>query len=306
MVVAAHGRHTSCVFWPPVPAEALHPEPDVVPSTGDASVATWYEEQIMRRAAEAGDPLAPTSRLLHLGDMFLVSERLLPPEPVCQTGSPTFLQFLPRAVPRRETGTKRAVAAIALLLPYVHSVSDGAPSIELLFRERASDSQDRGSAQRPRLAFVSAWVTASSAWQALDDEDADDSESSTFRSRRGTPSLQAVIRNIALSQLHLVEQSREFMAGLPEDKQSGTGSKGHTMETVIDRAYRLALYDELELVHGIGRSVTASSLQGTSIANLQVHKDAGADILARIYRLELTPGSATEYRTCGPVPSGLS
>lgn len=160
-VVAQRGRHASCVYWPPVPAEESQPEPDVVPSIGDPSVAAWYQEQIAQRIAEARDSRSSASRLLHLGDMFLLAEPLPASEPVRRIGSQRFLQFLPRGVTRREIDADRAVAAFALLLPYVRSVSDGTPSIELLFRSRVTDAHDGDRAPRTRVPTSS---HASIAW----------------------------------------------------------------------------------------------------------------------------------------------
>lgn len=290
MVLARHGRHASCVYWPPVPAERSQPEPDLVPSVGDPSVAAWYEKQIAQRTAEASDMRSSASRPIHLGDMYLMTEPLRPAERVRQTESSRFLQFLPRGVARREIDAERTVVAIALLLPYVRSVSEGAPSIELLFRSRAADSQDADRAPRRRLSFLSAWVAASAGWQALNEADADDSELATLPSAASTPSLQAAIAGMAHSQRHLVEQSREFIARLSEYQRSSGAYEDRSTVSVLDGARRIALCDELELVHGLDRSIAASRLQGTSIADWRVRKDAGADISARIYCLELNPG----------------
>lgn len=303
MAAVRHGRHVSCVFWPPVPADRSHSEPDVAPSIGDASVASWYARQIEQRAAEASNTRSATTHSLQLSDTFLMAESLPASAPAHRSRSQRFLQFHRRGVHRGEIDAERAVAAFALLLPFVHSVSEGIPSIELLFRSRAADVREARPASRLRLSFFSAWVTASAAWQALNSADYATSEGPTPGPGAGTSGSQAATAAMAQSRRHPVEQSRDFMARLSEYQSSGEADEDRSTAAVLDRARRIALCDELEQFYGLERSVAESRLEGTHITDFRVRKDAGADILARIYCLELNPGerdrivgSAGRYR----------
>lgn len=293
VVVARHGRHMSCLHWPPTPVPAALPEPDIAPCVGDAGIAAWYREQLLRQAEEARSGASAEAATVHLGDLVLRADPLDPPERLRQCGQAEFLRFLPRAAPRRRFEHDRdesTVVALSLMLPYIHSIADGFPTVELLLRKRELHASDAEPTMRTRLSFLSTWVTASAMWQVLDEGSSQDDSRPADATSTDDPTLGLIAAGFERCRAHLDVQSREFTEQhFRHSNPDGAAEHAAATANVIELAYRRALCDELELMYNLHRPVALSRLSSTEFTDLRVRKNAGADVFARLYAIELAP-----------------